>query len=282
VRFGLVLDPAAAAGLATQARIAESAGFDLVWLHEDPARGVPNVFLAGASLASDTRGLRVGLQAKVGMLHPVYVAEDAAVCDLALEGRSILAIEAADGCGADLAEAVRILLSAHRPRPFRSEGPRWPTPADLEANAFSHDERVRVTPAPAQPELPTWIHGDVDVASEFGLPIVAETLDAGTIAWRRLDDDLGARALRLSRPAFVDVPVRDDDHVDHHRLVEDLQVAQRSWGLDTALLRVPAGLDGRTWEELVRDVQRLVRPRVQLDRLPPGLTEMWDDTLVRG
>jgi hypothetical protein len=282
MRFGLVLDPEAEAGPVAQARTAENAGYDLVWLHEDPARGIPNVFLAGALLAADTRGLRVGLQATVGALHPVYVAEDAAVCDLTLEGRSILAVEAAEGCAADLAEAVRILLAAHRPRPFSSDGPRWPTPARLAANNFSRDQRVRVTPAPAQTDLPTWIHGDVDVASVFGLPVVAETLDAGEAAWRRLDDDLGARALRLSRPAFVDVPVGDDGLVGHHRLVDDLQAAQRSWGLDTALLRIPAGLTGGTWEGLVRDVQRLVRPRVQLDRLPLGLTEIWDDTLVRG
>ena len=282
MRFGLVLDPGAEVELVTQARIAESAGYDLVWIREDPVRGVPNVFLVGASLASDTRGLRVGLQAAVGALHPVFVAEDAAVCDLALEGRAIMGISAADGFGADLAEAVRILLSAHRPRPFRSEGPRWPTPANLDVNTFSHDRYVRVTPAPAQTELPTWIHGDVDVAAEFGLPVVADTLDAGEAVWRRLDDDLGARALRLSRPAFVDVPMREDGHVDHHQLVADLQSAQRSWGLDTALVRIPASLDSPTWEEVVRDVQRLVRPRVQLDHMPPGLTDVWDGTLVRG
>jgi hypothetical protein len=274
VRVGLVLE--SPAGIVSRARHVEEAGFDLLWLAPGATRSAP--FVTAATLASDTIGLRIGVQTALGHAHPIHLAEDAAVCDLVLRGRLVLGLEPAPGHEDNFPEGVSLLLASHRSRPFRHPGPRWPTPANLDANTFSKDERVRVTPAPAQTELPTWIVGDDATATAFGLPPVVVSLDDGEHTRAALDRELGARTIRLPRPAIVDVPLAGD-RVDHNRLVAALRTAQRAWGLDTALLRLP--VDDTSWPDLVTDLQRLVRPRVQLDRLPPGLEGRWDRELVR-
>jgi predicted transcriptional regulator len=56
----------------------------------------------------------------------------------------------------DQASARLDALASH---PFRHPGPLWPVPANLPENLWSIEERVRVTPSPAQFELPLWVAG---------------------------------------------------------------------------------------------------------------------------
>jgi len=289
VRFGLLLevtdgdDPLP--GLTRQAQAAEDSGFDLVWVQEAHGVpwGLPSPMVVASMLAPLTSALRVAVDVQAGV-HPVYLAEEAAVADLSLGGRLVLGV-GHDGGDVDLlAETVDVLLAAQAARPFRHEGQRWRIPANLPANEFNLEERVRVTPAPAQLELPTWITGPAapDVALDRGLCHVgAATEDAATLErrWRATEARLGAAAGRLRRPALRALATGPDGRFDDEALVARLRDEQRRWGMDVVVLQLPRELSVAGRERAVDAVARRVRPRVQLDRLPVGLEEFWRDEL---
>lgn len=262
MRFGLVVDeqPDGFAGLLATAGEAEAAGFDLLWLPERRGgdRGWIAPLVVAAALGPVTGTLRIGVEVDLGAVNPLHVAEDAIVADLALGGRLVLGVRpASDRCD----EAVALLLHALAPRPFAFAGPAWPTPAHREGNVFNLEDRLRVTPAPAQLELPVWVVGAPEVAAAQGLASVAADGEPGD----------GTAALRLRRPALRAVPT----DFDPAALVAALHAEQRGWGLDTVLLR----LDGPSRAVALARVGSRVRPRLQMDRLPDGLVEHWDATL---
>lgn len=220
-----------------EAQQAERLGFDAVWIDE---RVVPAPLVLAASLAPSTRGLRIVACVEAGP-HPVALAEEAAVADLASNGRLILVVRSDDG---DLlAETVDVLRLAWRPRPFRHEGPRWRIPAGLPEHELD-SPKIRVTPAPAQLELPVWTTGAAgpDVARSRGLAFVAD--DVTPL------DPQDARPLR----------VRRYDQVDLERLRHDAP--------DLAVLDI----DPAAWPDLAHRA----RPRLQLPAVPPGLEAHWD------
>ena len=274
MRLGVVLDGRVVDDggrrLAGAAHEVEEAGLDLVWLRQDDRLVDPLAALPWAAAA--TTGLRLGAEVALGDRHPVTVAEAAAVADLESGGRLVLGLRAAPGCPDDFAEAVALVLRSHRSRPFRHPGPRWPTPAGLEANTFTRDTTARVTPAPAQLELPTWVVGAPAVAARFGLSTVAPVEGAGAPP----DDDA---LLAQSRPGVAAVPVLDG-HVDHRSLVDTLAAARDDAGLDTVLLELPTAPGERGWGDHVTALGRLVRPRVQQTDLAPALAAWWDEELA--
>lgn len=281
MRLGLVLDGSivdrGGVSLRAAAATAEDLGFDLLWLQQD--RRMPDPFLAATMVGASTTELRVGVEVALGDAHPVVVAEQAAVCDLALGGRLVLGLRAGEGVGGDFAEAVGLVVRSHRPRPFRGGGPRWPTPAHLPANAFMRDRTVRVTPAPAQLELPTWVRDAPGVAARFGLsPLVAGLAD-GLATWAPIDDALGDAAVIRSRPALIDL-APDGGRLDHRAAIEAMVGAREAWGLDTAIVRLPADLATADRDRLWGDLARLVRPRVQQEQIPEGLVSWWDEELL--
>lgn len=255
----------------------EELGLDLLWL--DQRRGIAAPLVWAAALAGTTAQLRIAAAVAVGEVTPLYVAEEAAVADLALGGRLVLGAYPAAGAVSRFPEAAELLLRALAPRPFRHEGEHWRVPAGLPGNRFNVEERVRVTPAPAQLELPLWLLGPtaVAVAPPLGLPPVIEGGDGS--AWTAVEQALGAAALRLRRPALLEVDVAPDGELDDEALVTRLQAAEREWGLDVAVVVLAAGLEPSARARALRTLARRVRPRVQLDRLPPGLEEHWDGTL---
>lgn len=282
MRLGLVLEgssiDAGGAGLVRAARAAEDRGLDLVWLRQD--RILTDPFVAATSVAAATTGLRVGVEVEVGTTHPVALAESAVVCDLVLRGRLVLGLRAAEGISAeDFAEALAIIVRSHRPGPFQSPGGRWPTPANLEANTFTQDTTVRVTPAPAQLELPTWIVGNTTAAADFGLSPIVVGDAAGREAWTSIEAAIGKGSLRMSRPGIVPF-VMDGERVDHHAMIDSLLAGRHAWGLDTALFELPAARDEAARDRVVNSLGQVVRPRVQQDRLPPGLVSWWDEELL--
>jgi alkanesulfonate monooxygenase SsuD/methylene tetrahydromethanopterin reductase-like flavin-dependent oxidoreductase (luciferase family) len=281
VRLGVVLDgrsvDTGGESLRRTARAVEDAGLDLVWLRQDA--GLPDPLVAATALTAVTTGLRIGVEIALGSVHPVVVAEAAAVCDLVLRGRLVLGLRAAPGDEADLAEAVELILRSHRAVPFSTTGPRWPTPARLPANEFSSDTTVRVLPLPAQIELTTWVVGAPDVAARFGLSLVAADAADGAAAWERIARTPVDAARPWSRPGMVDV-VADGTAVDHAATIEELLTARSAYGLDTALLTLPQHWDQEARERAVGVLGRLVRPRVQQERLSEGLIAWWDDELA--
>lgn len=274
MRTGVVLDGnMVAAGrdaVEDRARRIEDLGFDFLWLRAGD--GMADPFVVAPFVAAATTGLRIGVEVPLGDIHPVLVAEAAAVCDLAINGRLVLGLRPAAGVD-DFFSALEVVLRAHRPRPFRVERGPWPTPANLDENRFMRDRTVRVTPAPAQVELPTWIVGAPVAAAAFGLSAVLGDPNEGSEHWGPRDAATGPPAWRLSRPAIVSVTA---GRLDAKSVTAILQAAAGEWGMDTALFALadPAAADG-----VMDELARAVRPRIQQEQLPSGLLEWWDAEL---
>jgi alkanesulfonate monooxygenase SsuD/methylene tetrahydromethanopterin reductase-like flavin-dependent oxidoreductase (luciferase family) len=271
MRFGLVLAAGPLEELLAQAVAAEQSGFDLVWLREAPSLRSPTA--VAAALAPGTTSIRVGVELTAGV-NPVYLAEEVAVADLCLGGRLVLTLHS-DDAGL-LAETTDVVLDAIAARPFRHEGERWSIPANWPENEVNQEERIRVTPATAQLELPVWLAGAgaAHVARERALTYVGTSKDSTeTLAreWQHTEARLNLAARRLRRVAArsVGLPLDDDG------LVETLRADQRGWGLDVVLVELPdgTGLDDRLIA--IEHLAARVLPRVQLDRLPPGLETYW-------
>ena len=276
MRFGLVLDGGSGLDdLIAQASAAEAVGFDLVWARESSS--IPSPAVLAAALAPHTSDVHVGIEVQAGV-NPVYLAEEAAVADLCLGGRLVLAVSSLDA--GLLGETVDVLLTAMAARPFRHVGERWQIPANLDVNVVNREDRVRITPASAQLEVPTWLTGRhaAQVARERCLTYVGaadESTDVLTREWQHTEARLSLAAARLRRVAVRTVDSEADGSIEDEAVVEQLRGDQLAWGMDIVLVQLPSGasLDAR-----LRSLDQLatrVIPRVQLDRLPPGLEQYW-------
>ncbi len=265
MRLGLVLRRPWADDLA----LAEELGFDLAWIAEQEAHAS---LVVAAGVAARTSGIRIVAEVEAGP-HPVALAEEAAVADLATAGRLTLALRSDDE--ELLSETVEVLFQAFAARPFAHEGPRWRVPARFPEHEHAED-RVRVTPPPAQLEPSVWLAGAAGpaVARAACLSFVGDGLDRAA-DWDAIRGELGLAAERLRRPAVVSVP----DEADAPTLVGQLLAAREEWGLDVAVLDLDAALSPEQRRAALADVARSVRPRLQLDRLPAGLDDTWRDSL---
>ena len=258
---------------ADEAAAAEAYGFDAVWVGDD---GIASTAVA-ASLASSTIGLRVIIAATVGHDNPVELAEQVAVADLTLNGRLVLAVRPAVDAADRLGEVLDLLADCFGAHPFRHEGPVWPTPANLPANVFNLETRVRVTPPPAQLELPLWVQGTAGRAAttERALGVVFDAAETATdaTAWWATTAAQPALARRMRRAAHWVAPmVAGELAVD--AAVAELRAWQRAVDLD--LVVAAAEMTSVAARHALMDApMREVRPRVQLDRYPPGLEEHW-------
>ncbi len=239
-----------------------------MWLRESPDAGAGGR-RRGAGPAH--LSVRVGIEVGAGV-NPVYLAEEAAVADLCLGGRLVFAVRSPTAvCSA---ETVDVLLAATAARPFRHDGERWQIPANLPDNEVNREDRVRVTPATAQLELPIWLTGPhaAAVARARCLTYVGAAEDhrrAGR-EWRRQQARLGLAAARLRRVAVRTVADRDAGTSTTRRWSSSCGPTSSAWGMDVVLsacCRSGARPDARP-ERCSPAGQ--VMPRVQLDRLPPA------------
>jgi hypothetical protein len=99
-------------------------------------------------------------------------------------------------------------------------------------------------------------------------------------AWAATETRLGPAAARLRRPAVRALDAGSDGAFDAGRLVNDLLSEREEWGLDVAVLRLPSALGDEGREQAIARLAALVRPRIQIHELPPGLDEHWRQTLV--
>jgi alkanesulfonate monooxygenase SsuD/methylene tetrahydromethanopterin reductase-like flavin-dependent oxidoreductase (luciferase family) len=261
VRF--LLEPSGTADLAALTRAAENAraaGLDGVLLAESEQLHAPLV--AAAALAGRVADVLVAAEVALGDRHPVEVAEEAAVTDLALCGRLILAVRPAEGRENRFAEAVDLLRHAFTPRPFRFEGEHWRVPANLPQNEWLPEERARVTPAPPRARLELWTAGAAARATALarGLGHLADAAD---------DSAALASDWAAAGEASLGAPRARREHWDEAgALVRRLREGRESFCQDWAVVAAPA--------DAASEIGSLVRPRVQLHRLPPGLEEFWD------
>jgi hypothetical protein len=194
-----------------------------------------------AALAPQLRATAVGAVVDADAADPMSWAE----IDRVLDGRLVTCLRTAPGADERFAELVDGFV------------------AGLE----SHSPQIEPT---------VWIAGDANLAASRGLAYAAADADDGARAWPGIESWLGRRALRLRRPARWPVDAVSGRDLDIHAMAGALAAAQRAWGLDTAILAIgPGDRDG-----VMRRIAHDVRPRVQLDRLPPGLSDYWDGRMA--
>jgi alkanesulfonate monooxygenase SsuD/methylene tetrahydromethanopterin reductase-like flavin-dependent oxidoreductase (luciferase family) len=274
MRFGLILGEGEVRGdLVGSVQELERIGVELVCLEESPggAGPIPDALLAGAALAGTTSDIRVvTIVDPSSRLHPIHMAERAAVTDLLLKGRLVLGVRDSAAPG-EQAERLEVLLASHASRPFSHAGERWTIPAHIPSNV-GHESRVTVTPPPAQLEVPVWLDGvgSADVAVEFGVPFISHIGDDAAGAWAAVDQRLGRGAMRLRRPVVL--PLASDSPDGWSGLAQALRRAQSDWGADIALVRYGDG----DLRQVARQLVERVRPLLALAELPEGVEEMWE------
>jgi probable F420-dependent oxidoreductase len=146
-----------------EAQVAEEVGFDGCFLseHHQQADGyLPNPLLLAGLMGAVTKRLRVGTSVLLlPLYHPVHVAEDAALIDMATGGRLILGVGVGyqlpdfEAFGVDLSEragrceeGLEVLKRSWTEEEFTFEGKYYPL------------RKVRVTPKPVQrPRPPIWM-----------------------------------------------------------------------------------------------------------------------------
>jgi alkanesulfonate monooxygenase SsuD/methylene tetrahydromethanopterin reductase-like flavin-dependent oxidoreductase (luciferase family) len=263
MRIGLLTTvgdgPDARAALLRDAEAADRLGLDLLWLE---AAGGGDALVAAAFLAARTSAVRL-VACAPATAHPIHVAEEAVVADLASGGRLGLVLEQAGATAELLAEVAEVVLAATGPRPFRHAGPRWTLPA---AGAG----RLAVTPQPAQLELPVWLAGPdgASAARALGLSHVS-LAEAGAAA------EWAAAAGARRRPAVRPVACTHAGDVDDAALARALARESDLWGLDVAILRLPPWLGAEARSACVERLATRVRPRLQMDAVPAHVVAGW-------
>lgn len=283
MRIGVVVRVGAPSGLSdglaeTVADI-EDAGLDVVWLEggPSPASAGAEALTAAAFVAAQTEGIRLVVHVPAGP-HPAQIAEQAAVADNVSNGRLLLALGDEGPEPSLLTETAEVVLAAAAPRPFAHRGARWAFPGAVEGNAG--EERISITPKPAQLELPVWLTGrwGPAVGRELGLSHVAGDSDsaaAAAEAWAGTEGRLGRVAARLRRPAIRRVDCGDGGQLDDRALLASLSDEAAAWGLDVAVLRLPASLDVSGRGRAVRRIASFVRPHLQMDQIPAHVRDYW-------
>jgi len=178
--------------IAEEAKVAESVGFDGVFVSEHHQRGddyIPSPLLLASFLSQQTRRLHIGIAVAIlPLYHPVRLAEDAALIDHMCGGRLILGVGAGymqpdlEGFGVDrkhlgslMEEGIEIIL-----RSWTEEG--WGFRGRHHVLANMH-----VTPKPLQRPRPTlW----VAAASDQGVRRAARLGDGWVIGARYRRDTI--------------------------------------------------------------------------------------------
>ena len=282
MRVGLLLSLSGRDGadrdLGRRAAQAEAAGLDLIWL--EPGRGAPgeggsDTLVAAAFVAPLTAAIRIAACVDAGT-HPVHIAEEAIVADNISNGRLLLGINGEIDAAATLAETLDLVIAATAPSPFRHRGERWAVPANIEANVS--EERVSVTPQPAQLALPIWVAGGggTGAARERGLSHVSGAGVGPAEAerqWRATEDALGRVSATLRRPAIRTVAATAAGDFDDQAVVAGLRAESHLWGLDVVMLALPVGLAQAAHARAVERIGSLVRPQLQMHAPPAYLLE---------
>jgi len=258
-----LLEPLKSTTIDDVVRAAEAAhahGLDGVLL--SATASLPAPLVVAAALAARVSDIRIAAEVSLDR-HPIEVAEEAAVVDVASGGRLILTVRPAPASQDGFAEALDVMRHSFAPKPFRYRGDHWTVPAGLPENNQHAERMIRVTPAPAQPQLPIWTAGATQGAAlARTLGYLADASASG--------EQLGRAWEAAATPASIGAPrARRDVWTDAPSLVTRLRAARISFGQDWSVIFAPT--------EAVADLGSIVRPRVQLDELPPGLEEYWDE-----
>jgi Luciferase-like monooxygenase len=233
---------------AEMARLAESHGlFGVLAGTHDPRAAITAAVYA--STATDF--VRVVVNVRLGLEHPVTIAEELSVLDNVNNGRTVVLADTGDLAAADAADEIAVLREALGNRPLRHEGPRWKAPARLPANVTA-PEAIAVTPKPAQLEVPFWVTGESsgEVARIAALPELARD-PASSSAGLSVQPGVA----RISGTLKAD---------------RDVVSAWAAAGATHLLLELPAAIDERVAMAMVA---RYLAPEVAMPHFPRVMSD---------
>jgi hypothetical protein len=245
VRLGIVL---AAHREADMARLAEGHGlFGVLAGMADPRAAMTAAVYA--STATDF--VRIIVNVRLGLEHPVTIAEELSVLDNVNNGRTVVLADTGELTAADAADEIAVMREALGNRPLRHEGPRWKAPAGIPANATA-PKAIAVTPKPAQLEVPFWVTGEpaAEVARIVTLPELARD-PASSSAGLSVQPGVA----RISGTLKAD---------------RDVVSAWAAAGATHLLLEVPAGIDERA---VMTMVARYLAPEVAMPHFPRVMSD---------
>jgi len=133
---------------------------------------------AAVYASTATRHVRVGVWVRLGLAHPVTIAEELAVLDNVNNGRTFVIADTGDLEPEAAADELAVIREALASLPLSHDGPRWKAPAGIPANVTA-PKAISVTPKPVQVEVGFWVAGKSApaVASKSGLPAVGTTTE---------------------------------------------------------------------------------------------------------
>jgi alkanesulfonate monooxygenase SsuD/methylene tetrahydromethanopterin reductase-like flavin-dependent oxidoreductase (luciferase family) len=131
------------------AEAATAASFDCVWI-DGP--------VAAAAMVAQWVPVRVGAVVEVGRYHPLHLAEDIAVADLACAGRLEVLLRPAHDEPDVVKEHLHVLAAALSGTHIQWEGLSLRVPARLADNG-PVPQRLALNPLPMQPAVPIWALG---------------------------------------------------------------------------------------------------------------------------
>ena len=138
--------------------VAEQAGassFDALWVAESRPRGAGGA-LAAAAMVGQWTPIRVGAVVDLGLYHPLHLAEDIAVADVATAGRLEVVLRPAHDDPDVVKEHLHVIAAALAGAHIQWEGLHLRIPARLADNGVV-PQRLAVNPPPVQPALPIWM-----------------------------------------------------------------------------------------------------------------------------
>jgi hypothetical protein len=245
MRIGLVLPEGKEADLA---RLAEKHGLFGVLA----GTGNPLTAINAAVYASTaTEFVRVVTRVRLGLEHPVTIAEELAILDNVNNGRTIVLADTGELSHEAAADEVAVLREALSSRPIQHAGPTWKVPAGLAANVTAPSS-ISVTPKPAQLELPFWLTGAAakQVGDATRLPVLAR--EPG-----RLDNP------KLVEPGITAV-------TGNLKPDRELVSAWAAVGVTHLFVEVPAGAD---LGQVMTLVSRHLAPEVLMPHFPRVMSE---------
>jgi hypothetical protein len=245
LRIGLVLGEGQEA---TQAKLAEAHGlFGVIAGWGDPLTAVNAAIYASTA----TEFVRVVTRVRLGLEHPVTIAEELSILDNVNNGRTIVLADTGELTPESATDEVAVLREALSSRPIQHAGPAWKVPAGLPANATAPTS-ISVTPKPAQLEVAFWVTGAVaeEVGAAAGLPVLAR------------------EPRRLTKPKLVEPgAVSISSHLKPDR---ELVTEWAAAGVTHLFVELPAGAN---LDETMRMVSRYLAPEVLMPHFPRVMSE---------
>jgi len=232
LRIGLVLVEGQEA---KQAKLAEAHGlFGVVAGSGNQLTAINAAIYASTA----TEFVRIVTRVRLGLEHPVTIAEELSILDNVNNGRTIVLADTGELTADSATDEIAVLREALSSRPIEHEGPAWKVPAGLPANATA-PKSISVTGAAAE-----------KVGAAAGLPVLAREP-------RRLTTP------KLVEPGLVSI----SGHLKPDReLVTDWAAA----GVTHLFVELPAGAN---LDEIMRMVSRYLAPEVLMPHFPRVMSE---------